>query len=786
MGPRFCRNRPVRRTHLRLLPLCLAIAGAVRAEDSAPPTWALCANPATLPMFAQLPDTTGATREAAPTDITADLLDVQKSESTVFTGNVELIHADQWLGTDKVTYGHETERFVTEGQVRYQDKGVRLTATQAAGDQKADTLTLKGVNYQFNDQLGNGVASEAVMHGQVGTLTEATYSTCPPGQRQWEFSASTIRVDDAKARGVAHNATLRIGKIPVLWFPVISFPTDDRRRTGVLAPTVGRDDRNGLDLKVPVYFNLAPNYDATLAPHWFSKRGLMLEGEFRYLTGRSTGQFNGTFLPSDDLGFEDLPENPGKRLHGDRSYLSFHDYTTLNRHWYFATNLNNVSDKLYFSDFGDSIDATSISLLGSSAGVYGRGRFWSASLTAESWQIASPLLRDGDEPYRRLPRLQASGSRPLGKHVEAGLGLEAVRFSHDSFFPANPASATRYDGGNRLDVEPWVRFPFGGSAWFITPQLAWRYTRYDSLDGLPVDPLPTTPPRTPLPSSASRSLPIASLDAGAYFERTMDWGGHKYVQTLEPRLYYLRVPYRDQDDLPLFDTRELTFGWSSLFRENRFGGGDRQSDANQLSLALTTRILSAADGREKLSASIGRITYFEAPRVLLAPPSAPLTNEDGSDWIANIDWQVRDWWRVGVTQQWDPDGRSTDLSSVRTQFRWANGGVLNAAYRFRRALPSQPPLEQTDLSFVIPVDTKWNLYGRWNYSLHDQQTIEALAGFEWNSCCVAVRLLGRQYIRGVGSRENLGLYLEIELNGLGSFGRDTARLLDNAILGYAR
>jgi LPS-assembly protein len=769
MGPGFSWGCPVRRTSLRLLPLCLAIAGAVRAEDTAPPTWALCANPQTLPQFSRLPVAPGA-RENAPTDIRADVLDVQKAEQTVFSGNVELIHADQWMATEKVTFGHETEQFVTEGEVRYQDKGVRLTATQAAGDQKTDTLTLGGVRYQFNDQLGNGTAGRAVMKGDVGTLTDATYSTCPPNQRQWEFVASDIEVDNAKARGVARNATLKIGKIPVLWLPVVSFPTDDKRRTGVLAPTIGRDDRNGLDLKLPVYLNLAPNYDATITPHWYSKRGLMLEGEFRYLTGRSNGVFNGTWLPDDDLG----SSFPGGRPPGrDRGFLSFRDYTRMSSHWFASTNINHVSDREYLSDFGDSIDATSISLVKSETGVHGRGKYWNASLTAESWQIASIQLQDGDEPYRRLPRLQGWASKPLSRWFEAGLGIEAVRFQH----PSEPNGSNRYDSGTRVDLLPWVRFPLGGAAWYVTPQLAWRHTSYSALSGDPVNAGADT--------SASRSVPIASLDAGAFFERSFDWGGKGYVQTLEPRLYYLRVPYRDQDELPLFDTRELTFGWTSLFRDNRFGGGDRQADANQLALALTTRVLSAADGRERLSVGVGRITFFDPPRVRLTPGS-PLPHEDGSDWVATVDLQVNDWWKLGVTQQWDADGGGTNLSSVRNQFRFGRGGIVNAAYRFRRDLPNQPALEQTDLSFVLPVNTNWNLYGRWHYSLRDNQTIEALAGFEWNGCCVAVRVLGRQYIRSLEARQNLGLYLEIELNGLGSFGRDTRRLLDNAILGYAR
>ncbi len=785
MGARFSRNHPVRRPPLQLLPLCLAIAGAVHAKEIVAPTWALCANPATLPMFAELP-TDSALRESSPTDISADDLDVKKADTTIFSGKVQMTHADQYLATDKVTYAHETEQFTTEGEVHYQDRGVRLTAQSATGDQKADILRLGKVRYQFNEQLGNGIADTATMHGEQGTLTDATYSTCPPGQRQWEFVASRISVDNAKAKGVAHNVTLRLGGVPVLWLPVISFPTDNKRRTGVLAPTIGRDDRNGLDFKLPVYINLAPNYDATLAPHWYSKRGLMLEGEFRYLTARSTGDFSGTYLPNDNI--------RGR----DRSDLNFRDTTTLSRHWYFNADLHNVSDKNYFSDFGNSLVDTSISLLGSTVGVYGRGKYWSSSLTAENWQIASQLLSDGDEPYRRLPRLLAAANRPFARWFEAGLNFEAVRFSHDSFAEV-AANATRYDGGNRVDLQPWVRLPFGGAAWYITPQLAWRYTHYETLDGLPVgggvDLVTGLPIGGGAASSATRSLPIASLDAGAFFERNFQWGGKPYVQTLEPRLYYLRVPYRNQDDLPLFDTRELTFGWTSLFRDNRFGGADRQGDANQMSLSLTSRILSAADGRERLSAGIGRITYFDAPKVGLSA-GAPLPSADGSDWIATLDWQVNDHWRVGATQQWDSTKQRTDLSSIRGQYRFDRGGVVNVAYRFRRDLLNQPALEQTDLSFVIPVKDKWKLYGRWNYSLHDAQsaqsgrvggqTLDALAGFEWSSCCVAVRLLGRQYVRSFDSRKNLGLYLEIELNGLGSFGRDTARLLDNAILGYAR
>jgi LPS-assembly protein len=740
---------PVQKASLRLLPLCLAISFAVHAQTvEKKPDWLLCRNPETLPLFIEPVENPG-DRDLTPTDIAADNLNVKKDDVTVFEGKVELRRADQWLASDKLTYFHKTQTFNTEGPVRYQDKSVRLTADEAKGDQKTDTMEMTKVTYQFSKELGNGTAADAKMKGSVGELTAATYSTCPPGQRQWEFSASSIRINQDTETGVAHNATLKLGRIPVLWLPVVSFPTTDERRSGVLMPTIGRDDRNGFDLKLPYYLNLAPNYDATLTPRWLSKRGLMLGAEFRYMGVDTTGSLSGAWLPNDKI------------TGNDRGSFNWNQITLLDPHWTFAAGLNHVSDESYFSDFGDSLRATSTTLLDSAIGVFGRGLNWSASLSAESWQITTPVLSARNAPFRRLPRALAEWHKPITQWLDVGVQSEAVRFVHDTL----PLS------GNRLDLRPYVSLNFGGSAWYVNPQLAWRYTSY-SLDSGTSVPLAN--------SSPTRSLPIFSLDTGATFEREFNFHDNGYVQTLEPRLFYLRVPFRNQDDIPLFDTRNLTFGWTSLFRDNTFGGADRQSDANQLSGALTTRFLSDSDGRELISASIGRIHYFDTPQVTLTPSHTPVPSIGGSPWVLQVDTNLSDRWNAGVIYQWDPDNHRTELSSVHGQYFFGQGGIINAAYRYRRN-----DLEQTDLSFVIPVGTRWNLYGRWNYSLRDRQTLEALGGMEWKSCCVAVRLLGRQYIRSATSRRNLGLYLEIELNGLGSFGRSTARLLDDAILGYS-
>lgn len=743
------------RPALRLLPLCFAISQAVVAQEAAQ-NWNYCVSPNTLPVFNTSP-LTAESRELAETDIQANSMNLEKEKVTVFEGDVILQRSDQWMNSDKVTYSHDTEQFVTEGPVRYQDRSVRLTASQARGDQKKDSMSLQDVQYQFSNNLGNGTAKAATMQAESGELDGATYSTCPPGQRQWEFSASHITIDQKTARGTATNASLKLGGVPVLWLPFISFPTDDRRRSGILSPTIGNDQRNGFDLALPIYWNIAPNYDATFTPRWLSERGLMLGTEFRYLGDQSAAAFNTTWLPNDDL--------TGR----DRGLIQLKYQSAINANWYGSADLNHVSDRQYFSDFGQSLNSTSLSLLASHAGVFGRGRYWSASVGLEYWQIANPLLPDGNAPFRRLPRLQASWMKPLSTWFELGIDAEAVRFTRDDVDSAS-------DGGSRVDIQPFLRLPFSGASWYVTPEIAWRFTQYGSLhdndndSGLVAANGDTSP---------QRSLPIVSLDAGMVFERDMQWGDRSYLQTFEPRLFYLYVPYRNQDNLPIFNSRDLTFDWPALFRTNRFGGADRQSDANQAAVALTTRFYENDTGRERLSASLGRITYFDTPQVTL--PSTVFLPNSGSSWVAQVDWTLSDQWNLGLTHQWDPDNRQTQLSGLRTQVRWANGGLFNAAYRYRKN-----SLEQTDMSFRVPVKQNWNLLGRWNYSIQDGRSLESMLGMEWKSCCVALRVLGRDYIRTFDSKSNFGLYVELELNGLGSFGRNTEALLDNAILGYSQ
>jgi LPS-assembly protein len=525
------------------------------------------------------------------------------------------------------------------------------------------------------------------------------------------------------------------------------FPVDERRRTGMLFPSISNSNRNGFDWRQPIYLNLAPNYDATLSPRIMTARGAMLGAEFRYLHETGSGNLSGASMPNDKL------------RDRDRGHVAFNAFENLGSNWQARSNLMWISDPRYFEDFNSSIAGIAVTSAQSNLGLYGRGRHWEAALMADYWQLADFTLGEDSLPYNQMPRAFVHWDRPLARWFTAGIDAEAVRFAH----------AVR-DAGTRVDIKPFISMPLEGASWFLKPTLAWRYTAYQ-LDDTLAAALGDKSPR--------RSLPITSVDAGLFFDRETEIDDESYLHTLEPRLFYLHAPYRNQDNLPLFDTGLMTFSWGQLFRDNRYSGSDRQTDANQLTVAVTSRLIRQADGREKLSASIGQIRYFDDTKVTIGG-ERPI-ERGKSAWVADVDWTPSDRWTVGMSYQWDPKFRREDLIGFRAQYLLRDDGVVNLGYRYRRDL-----LEQADFSFLYPINASWSLVGRHYYSLLDKKPLETIGGVQWDSCCVAVRLVGRRYIHNREGDLSNGVMLEIELKGLGSGGQDTRKTLRRAILGYNR
>ena len=784
------------RPSFRLLPLslCIALVLPAYARDDDEENWGLCPIVDALPGFEEPAPGSPETRANQPTDIEGDELQDLENANTLVQGNVSLSRGDQALHTDKLTFNRDTGDYVAEGSVRYQDSGMRVVAERATGNQDKDTHRIEDLQYQLTRRRGNGGADAIEMHGAEGALIGSTYSTCDPGQRVWELRAKRIEINTDEGMGVARNATLRIGKVPVLHVPWFMFPIDDRRRTGLLYPSISVSGRNGFDWRQPIYLNLAPNYDATLNPRYMSKRGAVLGGEFRWLYPDGSGRIYGNYMPHDRLpGDEPQRYADPESLEDNRGIFQLNAVHRLGKTWLARANLGWVSDTHYFEDFNNSLYGISSSFVRSTLGLSGRGRWWEASVVADHHQLADYTLTERNLPFDRLPRAYFHWSQPFGNWFETGFDSELVHFQHDEV----PRGTSYVDvpGGSRFDVKPYVSLPLEGSSWFLRPKVAWRYTAYQ-LDGTPeeraaeyarryggaVTPELVSQYRQDTPT---RSLPITSVEAGLFFDRETTFRGDHFLHPLEPRIYYLRVPYEDQSGLPIFDTAPLTFSWGQLFRESRFSGADRQSDANQLTTAVTTRLISEDDGRERLSVSLGQIKYFDDSRVLM--PREPLVQQGKSAWVAETTIAPSDRWNISAAYQWDPKYRGTNLASLRARYLIGADGIVNIGYRYRRNPLSRNDLfEQADFSFLYPVNPNWSLVGRYYYSLKDHKPLEQLAGVQWESCCLAVRVLGRRYLRNRTGELNNSLQVEFELKGLGSAGQDTGRILRRAILGYDR
>ncbi|MCB1627077.1 MAG: LPS assembly protein LptD [Xanthomonadales bacterium] len=678
-------------------------------------------------------------REAQPVLLSADRIEGSNNENYVLRGDARAERADQQLRADELSYNVPGEILRATGSVRYQDRQVALQASAAEARLAADETDLDQTRFQLAASPANGDAEQARRRGQLTELEQVVFSTCDPQQRSWSIEASELTLDHEKGEGRARDFKLRLGRVPVFYLPYAVFPITEDRKSGFLAPAIGYNDVEGLDLSLPYYFNLAPNYDATLTPRLISDRGLLLGGEFRYLDQRQQGEYYAAFMPSDDLADR------------DRWRYRLKHFLNLSHGWYFHADAQRVSDARYFEDFGDSLSNTAQSVLGSQIGITGRGQQWQAGLLVEDFQLIDPTQPNQVDPYRRLPRLYYDGRFTQTSGWRYGVAADLSWFDR--------AEGTT---GGRFDLWPYLGWRAERPWGFVEPRLGYRFTQYELDGGL---------------GSRSRSLPVASLDAGLVFERPLQLGGRSMRQTLEPRAFYLYVPDRNQDDLPIFDSAPLDFSYSQLFRYNRFTGADRMSDANQLAIGVSSRFIDDATGSEKASISIGQVRYFDPPEVEL--PGVLPVDRSGSVIVSEISYSPTDRWRLALAQQWDPSLEETRLNSLRANYRFGVDGVASARYLYR---PGQ--VEQIDIGAVVPISDRWKLIGRYNYSLRDKRNFETLAGFEYRSCCYAVRLVGRRYLRSAGFDHQTGIYLELELTGLGRLGRKTGSLLERAILGY--
>jgi LPS-assembly protein len=792
---------------------CLAAASMVRAGD-------MCPAP---PKF-QAPIASDIAPDDHRIHIDSDDAAVDAEGHVVLNGRVKVRQDARSVTADSVNYDQKTGRVAVKGAVDFDDPKLRVRSDSGHYDING-AASFDQSNFQLMDRNGRGFAKDIDVHpdGKL-SLTSVRYTTCPVGNEDWMLQASSLNLDTKLQEGVARHVTMRFKDVPIFYTPYISFPVGDERKSGLLFPSFGHSGNNGFELAVPYYFNLAPNYDLTLTPGLLSARGVQLGEQFRYLTAGSHGQVDATFLPSDAL------------AHSDRSYVRITDTTDFKRGMRFDADIASVSDSRYFEDFAVGSDQTSVTFLERRAEILYYDDVWRVRGELQNFQTiditlptvctaatASTIPAFCDQrPYSRVPRIQANALWPVpDTPIELALDSEIVNFVRE----IGPT-------GVRFNVAPEVRWSSRGPGYFFEPAIGYDFTQYDLKNAAAGGPN--------LSSTPTRTLPYARVDAGLVFEREAGSRGQR-TQTLEPRVVYSYVPYRNQDGLPIFDTGLPDLNLTELFRTNRYVGEDRIGDANQVALALTTRLFDHVSGAQYLSATIGQIRSFSTQRVglpaqaiaplsgqtlvtvpgvnPLALPGQALVNSRGqilmnipgqyvsgltsqtlatagsgqspqvfpaSDIVADVAVTAYKHFSFNLDYLWNPSTSRTDKSELSIQYRPDPTRVVNIGYRFQQNVLTQGViLKQWDASVAWPISQHWNTVGRWVYSLQDKKTVEQVAGFEYKSCCYRVQLVQRRYITNRAGGLDTSIALQLELTGLSSVGKRADSFLEQSIRGYS-
>lgn len=594
---------------------------------------------------------------------------------------------------------------------------------------EADLLKLEGENQYSFDRL--------------------TYSSCPAPDPDWYLRASRARMDFDRNTGVATNASVWLKGVPIMWTPWAEFPLDGGRQSGFLPPVIATGNTTGLDVSAPYYLNLAPNYDATIAPRWMADRGAQLSGEFRYLNPGYFGVFRSEVMSQD------------KQTGEARSFTTWrHDYNT--RGWSGFVDVSNASDEYYFADMGTRLATSSQTLLSRQVTANTGGGGWTFGLNVQNYQTLIGFT--GDEPYQRLPQLTGKVSLPDVSGLSLQMPMELTRFAH-----------TLKDEGTRTWAYPQVSLPVQGAAYYMTPKVGVHLSQYQ-LDR-----------RTSVgEESVGRAVPTFSFDTGLNFERDTDFQGRAQIQTLEPRLFYVRTPYREQDEIPLFDSGLADYNFAQIFAENRFSGNDRIGDANQLTAAITSRLIAADSGEEWLRGAVGQRFHFADQRVgLNTTNTQPTRNND--NWLAGLSGRVTRGLWVDSLYEYDPVEARTQSGVLATRYTLDPGRVLSAAYRYR-----QGNLRDFDLSGQWRIGGGYSMVGRYNYNMRDRQMSESLAGLEYNAGCWSLRLVWHSVLSTrtdatVGKAEyTSGFFIQLQLDGLSAIGSSPTALLKRNVGGYQR
>ncbi len=684
----------------------------------------------------------GAAETPTPTYARARRLEGEVDERVVLQGDAEVRRGGAVMRGDRITYTVPADELEIEGSARVYRDGVAFFGPSLRLRVDAQTGQMPEANFSYAPRGGHGRSKLLEFLGEDRVrLLGATYSTCTPDDPAWWVRADRLDIDRFDELAVARGAAIYFQGVPIFASPYFQFPLGDRRRSGLLTPSFGINSRLGPEVTVPWYWNIAPNRDATIAPRVMARRGVLLQNEFRYLepTYRGTVEFD--------------------VIADDRVFGGSREFATL-RHEYAAPtgvvgglNYNRVTDDRFFVDFSRTIVGSAQAVL-PQEGYLGYNRtYWNGALRIKKNQTLQDPLAPVVKPYERVPQLAFNARRDGLAGFDIALAADATRFDH-------PALET----GSRVIVNPSVAYPLQAPGWFVVPRAQLHATAYSLDSAQRAD------------ASPKRVVPIASLDAGLVFEREASWFGAPSLQTIEPRLFYAYIPYREQNALPNFDSALADFNFAQLFTENVFVGGDRIGQADQLTAALVGRVLDPVSGAERLRAAIGQ-RYYRSPQNVVLPGGAPRTG-DASDVLFALSGFLHRHWITDVAVQHSTELNQVVRATLGLRYRPRPASVLSLSYRYKL-----DELQQIDIAAQWPLSPKWYGVGRVNYSQRERRWVELLGGLEYKADCWTMRLVAQRFATAVNEATTT-VFVQLELNGLASIGTSPVEALRRNIPGY--
>ena len=690
-------------------------------------------------------------------EVVADRISGRTEVETVAEGNAEFRRDNVTINADRVVYRQLDDEAEANGNVRFKRDDDWMSGPHLRIKVRDSIGVFDQPQFSFKHQpppdrvtgrrlapvIGSGEAEHIDFQGEGQyRLDKGTFSTCSPN-RDWYVSAGEIGLDYVHEIGKADAAKVVFMDTPIFYWPWLSFSLSQQRKSGFLAPTYGTSTTSGLEIGIPWYWNIAPNMDATLTPRLLTRRGVQLNTEFRYLEHTFNGISRVEYLPKDPLADRDR-----------YAYAVIHNQTFLPG-LTGDLNLNGVSDDRYFADLSSRVSTVSQANLLRQGRLLYSGGWWNSIVMLQRYQTLQDPNAPVGIPYQRLPQVLLTAVRP---DLPAGLQFNFTG-QYDNFH--HPTSVI----GQRAVLYPQISLPLQTAAFYLTPKVGLHYTNY-RLDRQ----------GSGIPDAQSRSVPIFSVDSGVVFERDVDWLGKGLLQTAEPRLYYLYVPQRDQSQVPVFDSALTDFNFAQIFAENRYGGNDRIGDANQLTAALTSRLIDPEDGTEIARAALGQRFYFQEQQVAL-PWEVARTNRK-TDLLAAFSARLLPKAQFDAGWQYSPFFQRTERMNAGVRFTPQFGRVFNVSYRYTR-----DQLRQVDMSAQWPVGGGWYGVGRYNYSIRDRRLIEGVGGVEYDAGCWVARIVLHR-LATTTTATSTSLYFQLELNGLARIGSNPLELLKRNIAGY--